>query len=39
MTITLWERIIIVDIPILDLCMCFLSKYVLNGMYPRDTDR
>ena len=29
-TIFLWKLIFNVDSPVRDLCMCFLSKYVLN---------
>ena len=37
MTISLWKRIFNVDSPVRDLCMCFLSKYFLNGKYIPET--
>ena len=37
MTITLWKIIFNVDSLVRDLCICFLSKYVLNGKCIPDT--
>ena len=37
MTISLWERIFNVDSLVRDLCICSLSKYVLNGKCIPDT--
>ena len=33
MTISLWRIIFNVDSPVRDLCICFLSQYVLNGIH------
>ena len=37
MTISLWKRIFDVDSPARDLCICFLSKFFLNGKCIPDT--
>ena len=37
MTISLWKRIFNVNSPVRDLCICFLSKYVLNRKCIPDT--
>ena len=37
MTLSLWKIIFNVDSPLRDLCICFLSKYVLNGKCIPDT--
>ena len=37
MTISLWKRIFNVNSPVRELCICFLSKYVLNGKCIPDT--
>ena len=37
MTISLGKIIFNVDSPVRDLCICFLSKYVLNGKCVPDT--